>query len=107
MGDYSKKAFWVATGERAVKTFAQVAAASFGVGTGLYSWDWQASLSVSGAAGILSILTSIGTATISSTGGPGITEVPAANVDAAVETALADENARQGRLNKHEAVDDA
>jgi hypothetical protein len=56
-------AFWKGASERAVKTFAQTLAAVFVVGTtGLLDVDWQASLSVAGAAALASLLTSIGNA---------------------------------------------
>lgn len=45
--------------ERAIKTGAQAATASFAVGGGLLDVDWQACLSVTGAAIILSLLTSV------------------------------------------------
>ena len=46
--------------ERAIKTFAQVAAAeAVADGTGLLSTDWVALLSLAGMAAVLSVLTSL------------------------------------------------
>ena len=65
-------AFWKATLERAVKTFAQTAAGSFLVGAGLLDVDWEACLSVSGAATVLSILTSVASAGTGGDGSPSL-----------------------------------
>ena len=55
--------FWKAAGERAVKTFAQTAAALLvAAGTGLLDSDWQTTGSVAGMAALLSVLTSVGSA---------------------------------------------
>ena len=66
-------AFWKATGERAVRTFAQgtlgVASAD---GLGLLDVDWGDAFSVGGLAAALAVLTAI--ATSGGTDGPGITE---------------------------------
>jgi len=48
-----------AAGVRAVKTFAQTAAATIGVGATMGSADWAASASAAAAAAILSLLTSM------------------------------------------------
>jgi hypothetical protein len=54
------KSFALAAAERAVKTFAQTALSYFVVGTtGLLDLDYAALASVSGAAAVASILTSI------------------------------------------------
>jgi hypothetical protein len=54
-------AFWKAAAERAVKTFAQAEAALLlAAGTGILDTDWTISLSVSGMAGVISVLTSVG-----------------------------------------------
>jgi hypothetical protein len=54
-------AFWKAAAERAVKTFAQAEAALLlAAGTGILDTDWTTSLSVSGMAGVISVLTSVG-----------------------------------------------
>lgn len=57
------KAFWKGAAERGVKTFAQTAVGFFIVGTtGLLDLEWVSLVSVSGAAAIASLLTSIGNA---------------------------------------------
>lgn len=56
-------AFWKGAGERAIKTFAQTLAAYFVIGTtGLLAVDWLTALSVSAAAAVASVLTSVGNA---------------------------------------------
>lgn len=53
--------FFADTAERAIKTVAQAAAALLvGNGVGLLEVDWISVLSVSGLAGVVSLLTSIG-----------------------------------------------
>lgn len=62
-------AFWAATAERAVKTFAQALAALLGVEiAGILSVDWGAALASAGTAALLSVLTSLAG---SGVGGPG------------------------------------
>ena len=57
------KQFWLGAAERAIKTVAQSLVAVLGVaGTGLLTVGWVAALSVAGAAGLASLLTSIGSA---------------------------------------------
>lgn len=54
-------AFWKATAERAVKTFAQsLAALLLADGTGLLDSQWVPRLSVAGMAALVSVLTSVG-----------------------------------------------
>ncbi|GAA2555842.1 hypothetical protein HD598_002185 [Neomicrococcus aestuarii] len=56
-------AFWKGAAERAIKTFAQVLASYFAVGTtGLIEFNWITSLSLAGGALVASLLTSIGNA---------------------------------------------
>lgn len=53
-------AFWVATGERAARTFAQTAAGMLvGDGLGLLTVDWASVASVGGLAAVVSVLTSV------------------------------------------------
>lgn len=60
MSIFNRK-FALDTTERAVKTVAQAAAALLvGNGVGLLDVDWISVLSVSGLAGVVSVLTSIG-----------------------------------------------
>lgn len=52
--------YWDFAGERAIKTVAQVAIASIGAtAVGVLDVDWIQVLSVSGLAGIMSLLTSV------------------------------------------------
>jgi len=52
--------YWAFSGERAVKTVAQVAIATIGANTvGVLDVDWAQVLSVSALAGIMSLLTSV------------------------------------------------
>jgi hypothetical protein len=54
------KKYWDYAGERAVKTVAQVAIATIGVGAaGILEVDWLNVASVSALAGIMSLLTSV------------------------------------------------
>ncbi|MER7807932.1 holin [Streptomyces sp900116325] len=67
------KAFWKATGERAVRTGAQVLAAALGLDTvGLIHADWGDGLSLAGGAALLAVLTAV--AASGGEEGPGITE---------------------------------
>lgn len=64
------KAFWLATSERAVRTFAQALIAIFATTqTGLLQVDWAGALSAAGMAAVLSVLTSIAA---SSNGSPSL-----------------------------------
>lgn len=61
--------FWLATLERAIKTFAQAAAALLvGDGTGLLSVDFVAVASVAGLAALASLLTSVASSKAGSDG---------------------------------------
>lgn len=52
--------YWAFGGERAVKTVAQVAISTIGVGAvGILDVDWVQVLSVSALAGVMSLLTSV------------------------------------------------
>ncbi|WP_405676931.1 holin [Streptomyces sp. NBC_01511] len=67
------KAFWRATSERAVRTGAQVLAATLGLDTlGVIHADWGDGLSLAVGAALLAVLT--GVATAGGPEGPGITE---------------------------------
>lgn len=64
MSTFASKVFWLDTIERSVKTVAQTIASLLvadGV-IGLLEVNWQVTLSVSGLAGLISVLTSIGSA---------------------------------------------
>lgn len=72
MSIWSRK-FWKAATERAVKTFAQAEAALLiAGGTGILETDWTTSLSVSGMAAVVSVLTSVGSDALTG-GGPSLT----------------------------------
>lgn len=59
------KTFALAVLERAIKTFAQSAAALLvAAGTGLLDADWLQILSVSGMAAVVSVLSSVGTGAV-------------------------------------------
>lgn len=63
------KAFWLATLERAVKTFAQaLAAVLVASGTGVLDTPWTSAFSVAGMAAVLSLLTSVGSAQFGNNG---------------------------------------
>ena len=65
-------AFWFAALERAVKTFAQTAAAMLvAAGSGLLDADWGTVVSVAGMAAVVSVLTSVGSG--AATGTPSLT----------------------------------
>ena len=52
--------YWNYAGERAIKTFSQVALATIGVGAlGIASVDWVNVLSVAALAAVMSLLTSV------------------------------------------------
>jgi len=54
------KAYWAFAGERAIKTVAQVAIATIGVGAvGILDVEWGQVASVAALAGIVSLLTSV------------------------------------------------
>jgi len=69
------KTFALAVLERAIKTFAQSAAALLvAAGTGLLDADWVQIASVSGMAAVVSVLTSVGTGAVTD-GSPSVGNV--------------------------------
>jgi hypothetical protein len=63
------KTFFVALSERSIKTFFQaIAALLVGNGTGLLDTDWVGVISVAGMAALISVATSIGSATVGNDG---------------------------------------
>ena len=68
----TEKAFWIAAGERAVKTFAQALVALFVAGVTVLTIDWQQGLAVAATAALVSILTSIASARIGQWEGPSL-----------------------------------
>lgn len=77
--------FALAALERAVKTFAQAAAALLVAdGTGLLAVDWGQTASVAGMAAVISLLTSVGSSAVTESPGPSLaTETTAPEVDTA------------------------
>ena len=69
-------AFWKATAERAVKTFAQALVAVLAGVYGLTDVDWATSLSAAGLATLLSVLTSIASSQLGAPG-PSATDAEA------------------------------
>lgn len=65
--------FWTETGERALKTFAQAAAAALaGDRLGVLSVDWLQALSIAALAAVLSVLTSISSAPVGDENSPSL-----------------------------------
>lgn len=77
--------FWIAVGERAVKTFAQSLVALFIAGVTILTIDWQQALAVSGTAALVSVLTSIASSRIGPFDGPSLVD------EAIVEPVYGDE----------------
>ncbi|MEU2111814.1 holin [Streptomyces sp. NPDC019507] len=68
------RAFWKATGERMIRTFAQGTLAAVGAdGIGVLDVDWGQAASVGGLAAVLALLTAVATSGVGQPG-PGITE---------------------------------
>jgi hypothetical protein len=68
-------AFWKATAERALKTFAQAFAAFLVAdATGILEVDWAKGASVAALATLLSVLTSVGSDVITTAPGPSLTD---------------------------------
>lgn len=57
----NNKEFWIAAGNRAVRTIAQTAIATIGTAALMSEVNWTAVVSASILAGVLSVLTSIST----------------------------------------------
>lgn len=75
MSFLARKKFWARTAERAVKTTAQTAAATITANaTGVLDADWTAIGSVSALAGLLSLLTSIGSGGVGDDGTPSLVD---------------------------------
>ena len=73
------RAFWKATVERMIRTFAQAVAALLGGdGLGLVDVDWGQALSIGGLAAVAALLTAI-VASGGTTEGPGWTETVASS----------------------------
>lgn len=70
----SEKLFWIAAGERAVKTFAQSLVALFVAGVTVLTIDWQQALAVSATAAVVSVLTSIASVRLGPFEGPSLVD---------------------------------
>ena len=68
----SDKLFWIAAGERAVKTFAQSLVALFAAGVTILNIDWQQGLAVAATAALVSVLTSIASVRLGEFEGPSL-----------------------------------
>lgn len=68
------KGFWVATGERAVKTFAQALVALFVAGVTVLTIDWVQGLAVAATAAVVSVLTSIASYSVGPFLGPSLVD---------------------------------
>ncbi|WP_448317450.1 holin [Streptomyces sp. CO7] len=91
MSSLTTKAFWKATAERAVRTFAQGTLGAISAdGIGILDVDWGEAFGIGGLAAVLAVLTAIA-ASGSGTEGPGITEtvVTAASTAARADRAAA------------------
>lgn len=66
--------FWKASAERAIKTFVQTLAAGLGTASvGILELPWESALGLALSAGILSLLTSVGSARVGKNAGPSLT----------------------------------
>ena len=68
------RAFIVAAGERALKTFAQALVAVFAAGVTILDIDWMQSVAVAGTAALLSILTSVASNNVGPFYGPSLSD---------------------------------
>ncbi len=68
----SEKLFWVAAGERAVKTFAQALVAVFAAGVTILDVDWQQTLAIAATAAVVSVLTSVASVRLGEFEGPSL-----------------------------------
>ena len=70
------KSFWKDAAERAVKTFAQVAATFLVIGTtGVLDVDWVQVASVSGVAALISVLTSVASEGVATKGNASLVRI--------------------------------
>ncbi len=77
--------FWLSTGERAVKTFAQALLALLSSGQlGLLDIDWVTALSAAGLSALLSVLSSVASAGTGAVGTPSLLAPPPSTTPADV-----------------------
>lgn len=81
-------AFWKATLERAIRTFAQTFAALLVADPliGAVEFDWLDAASVSGLAALASVLTSVGASAVTQAPGPSFTDAEVLNPTGVVPT---------------------
>ena len=70
----SEKLFWIAAGERAVKTFAQALVAVFAAGVTILDVDWQQTVAIAATAAVVSLLTSIASIRVGPFEGPSLVD---------------------------------
>lgn len=70
----SEKLFWIAAGERAVKTFAQALVAVFAAGVTILDVDWQQTVAIAATAAVVSLLTSIASVRVGPFEGPSLVD---------------------------------
>ena len=70
----SEKLFWIAAGERAVKTFAQALVAVFAAGVTILDVDWQQTVAIAATAALVSLLTSIASVRVGPFEGPSLVD---------------------------------
>ena len=68
----SEKLFWIAAGERAVKTFAQALVAVFAAGVTILDVDWQQTVAIAATAAVVSVLTSVASVRLGQFEGPSL-----------------------------------
>jgi hypothetical protein len=90
------KQFWIASAERAIKTFVQALIAAFGVGqvsgvvgVDVAAIDWRGALSLAFSAALLSVLMSVGSGPIGATNSPSLLAVAPVTAATAVVAAAA------------------
>lgn len=81
--------FWQSTVERAIKTFAQSLLAILSAdGVGLLTVPWLSALSTAGAAALLSVLTSMGSAPVGEPNSPSLLPIHPPLTPAEVKTSV-------------------
>lgn len=70
----SDKGFWIATAERAIKTFCQALVALFVAGVTVLTIDWVQGLAVAATAAVVSVLTSIASYSVGPFLGPSLVD---------------------------------
>lgn len=70
----SEKLFWIATGERAAKTFAQALVAVFAAGVTILDVNWSQTVAIAATAAVVSVLTSIASVRLGPFEGPSLVD---------------------------------